>query len=111
LVYDVLLIRLNAPFLIDNYLQVSSSRQPKKNNNNKKSGEICDSFGHREQRDSHRERDLRCDHQQGTSRVYTPAQFENSLGKLQVYSIERLSFEIKLLFGENNRKGSGELTE
>jgi hypothetical protein len=65
---------------------VFSSRQPRKNNNvnNLKSGEIRDSCGHREQRDSHRDKDQKFDQQQGTSRVYTPAQFENSLGKLQV---------------------------
>lgn len=65
-------------------VQVYSSRQPRKNTSHKGSGEICDSFGHRERRDSHRDRDQH----QGMSRVYTPAQFENSLGKLQVLHIQ-----------------------
>lgn len=82
-------------------MQVFSSRQPRKNNSDKKSGEIYDSFGHRERRDSHRDRDQRSDQQQGMSRVYTPAQFENSLGKLQVYLMYRLCSEFEVLFGEN----------
>jgi hypothetical protein len=90
---------------------VFSSRQPKKNNNNKNSGEIHDSFGHRERRDSHRDRDQRSDQQQGTSRVYTPAQFENSLGKLQVYYVYRLCFEFEVLFGENIRNDIGDFIE
>jgi hypothetical protein len=89
-------------FVIDNDFQVFSSRQPRKNTSHKGSGDIYDSFGHRERRDSHR--DQRSDQQQGTSRVYTPAQFENSLGKLQVYYIYRWTVEIEVLFGENKQK-------
>lgn len=85
LVYGAVLVRL---IVTDTDVQVFSSRQPRKNTSHKGSGEICDSFGHRERRDSHRERDQRSDQQQGTSRVYTPAQFENSLGKLQVLHIQ-----------------------
>jgi hypothetical protein len=87
-------------FVINSDLQVFSSRQPRKNTSHKGSGEICDSFGRRERRDSHRDRDQ----QQGMSRVYTPAQFENSLGKLQVCSIQRWFVEIEVLFEENNHK-------
>jgi len=81
LVYGAVLVRL---IVTDTDVQVFSSRQPRKNTSHKGSGEIGDSFGHRERRDSQRDRDHRSDQQQGTSRVYTPAQFENSLGKLQV---------------------------
>ncbi|PNF42318.1 hypothetical protein B7P43_G05495 [Cryptotermes secundus] len=86
---NIQLLQLNTsqPYIDDYYYMVFSSRQPRKNNNNKKSGEIYDSFGHRERRDSHRDRDQRSDQQQGVSRVYTPAQFENSLGKLQVGNV------------------------
>jgi len=83
LVYGAMLVRL---IVTDTDVQVFSSRQPRKNTSQK--GEICESFGHRERRDSHRDRDQRSDQQQGTSRVYTPAQFENSLGKLQVLHIQ-----------------------
>ena len=85
LVYGAMLVIL---IVTDTDVQVFSSRQPRKNTSHKGSGEICDSFGHRERRDSHRDRDQRSDQQQGTSRVYTPAQFENSLGKLQVLHIQ-----------------------
>jgi hypothetical protein len=84
-------------------LQVFSSRQPRKNDNNKKSEDIRDSYGLIELRDSQRDRDQRCDQQQGTSRVYTPAQFENSLGKLQVYYVHGVSFEFEVPFWENVR--------
>ncbi|XP_069691464.1 protein PAT1 homolog 1 isoform X2 [Periplaneta americana] len=81
---NIQLLQLNTsqPYIDDYYYTVFSSRQPKKNN---KKIEMHDSFGHRERRDSHK--DQRNDQQQGTSRVYTPAQFENSLGKLQVGSV------------------------
>jgi hypothetical protein len=103
--FFICLFECRPTFLIDNDLQVFSSRQPRKNNNgnDKKSGEIHDSYGYRERRDSHRDRDQKFDQQQGTSRVYTPAQFENSLGKLQVWCIYRFSFKSVIPLGEDNR--------
>ncbi|KAJ9600157.1 hypothetical protein L9F63_009567 [Diploptera punctata] len=74
-------IQLNTsqPYIDDYYFTVFASRQSKENNNK----QIEDR--HRERRDSHRDRE-RPD-QQCSSKVYTPAQFENSLGKLQVGSV------------------------
>lgn len=57
------------------------SRQPKSDKDVIRPTDLRESLGHRERRDSQRS-------EQGTlqPRVYTPAQFENSLGKLQVLS-------------------------
>ncbi|XP_063244773.1 protein PAT1 homolog 1 [Bacillus rossius redtenbacheri] len=68
-------LQLNSspPHIDDYYYTIFSSRQA-----DKKNGENC---RNRERRDSYNK------DQQGTSKVYTPAQFENSLGKLQVGSV------------------------
>ncbi|XP_067015889.2 protein PAT1 homolog 1 [Anabrus simplex] len=74
---QLLQLSTDKPHVDDYYYTVFMSRQPKTE---------ADCYqqerGHRERRDSYRDRD-----RDQPSRVYTPAQFENSLGKLQIGSV------------------------
>ncbi|GLG92990.1 PAT1-like protein 1 [Gryllus bimaculatus] len=78
---QILQLNTDRPHIDDYYYTVFQSRQPKSEQDRERDRKRD---VHRERRDSFRDREPRQDSQ---PRVYTPAQFENSLGKLQIGSV------------------------